>query len=153
MEATFLFFLQGIPELVGVVAFSLALAMVPLLWGRIIAAGTVLTVITYIIRSLQTTFGLHTVMILLLVAFFIRKTTFTTRVKSYTVAFASLITLVLLEIIIYKTFFIITNYNPNEIVSNIIKWKLSGMVQGITLIILAVSISRYKKPNMDAWRI
>jgi len=153
MIAIVMFFLQGILELTGTVAFSLASARVPLLWGRIIAVGTSLTVIVYIVRSLQTTFGLHTVILLLLLAFFIRKTTYTTHVKSYMAAFLSIITLTLLELIIFKLYFLLTKSNPNEVISNVILWKLLGLPQGILLIIFAKLITKYKKPNKDAWRI
>ena len=39
LEKTLLFLLQGIPELSGELALSLALAAVPLRWGIIVAAG------------------------------------------------------------------------------------------------------------------
>ena len=153
MVANVMFFLQGILEMTGIVAFSLASARVPLLWGRIIAAGTSLTVIVYIVRSLQTIFGLHSVLILLLMAFFIRKTTYTTHVKSYMVAFLGVITLTLLELIISKLYFLLTKSNPNEVISNVIQWKLLGLPQGILLILFAKLISKYKKPNKGAWKI
>ena len=153
MLANVMFFLKGTLELTGVVAYSLALVRVPLLWGRIIVAATSLTVIIYIIRSLQTIFGLHTVVLLLLLAFFIRKTTYTTHVKSYMVAFLSVITLTLFELIIIKLYFLLTKSNPNEVIANFIVWDLLGFPQGILLIIFAELICKYKKPNKDAWRI
>ena len=148
-----MFFLQGILEMTGVVAFCLASVRVPLLWGRIIVAGTSLTVIIYIIRSFQTIFGLHTVAILFLLAFFIRKATYTTQEKSYMAAFLGMVTLTLLELIICKLYFLLTKSNPNEVISNVILWKLLSLPQGILMIIFAELISKYKKPNKDAWKI
>ena len=153
MVAIVMFFLQGILELTGVVAFCLASVRVPLLWGRIIVAGTSLTVIIYIVRSLQTIFGLHTVVLLLLLAFFIRKTTYTTHVKSYTAAFLGVTILTLLEIIISKLYYLLTKSNPSEVIDNVIVWGLLGLPQGILLIIFAELISKYKKPNKGVWRI
>ena len=153
MVAIVMFFLQGILEMTGVVAFCLASVRVPLLWGRIIAAGTLLTVLIYIIRSFQTIFGLHTLFLLLVQAFFIRKTTYTTQVKSYMAAFLGLVTLTLLELIICKLYFFLTKSNPNEVISNVILWKLVSLPQGILMIIFAEIISIYKKPNKDAWKI
>ena len=148
-----MFFLQGILEMTGVVAFCLASVRVPLLWGRIIVAATSLTVIIYIIRSFQTIFGLHTVAILLLLAFFIRKTTYTTHVKSYMAAFLSVTTLTLLELIVLKLYYLLTKSNPSEVNANVIVWGLLGLPQGILLIIFAKLISKYKKQNKGAWRI
>ena len=148
-----MFFLKGILEMTGVVAFSLASVRVPLLWGRIIVVGTSLTVIIYIVRSLQTIFGLHTVVVLLILAFFIRQTTYTTHVKSYMAAFLSIVTLTLVELIISKIYFLLTKSNPNEVIPNVILWNILGFPQGILFIIFALLISKYKKPNKDAWRI
>ena len=153
MVANLLFFLQGILEMTGVVAFSLALARVPLLWGRIIVAGMSLCSVIYIVRSLQTKFGLHTVVLLLLLVFIVNKTTSTTYVKCYMVAFLSLITLTLLEFIIFKLYFLLTKSDPNEVISNVIIWKSLGLIQGVLLIIFAGLISKYNIPNKDAWKI
>ena len=70
-----LFLLQGIPEMTGLVGLSLALAGIPLRWGRIIAAGTVLALFLYFVRLLPITFGLHTIAGILLLFFLIIRAT------------------------------------------------------------------------------
>ena len=45
----FYFFVQGIPECMGMVAMSLAYARVPLRWGFIFIAGTFLAIVNYLI--------------------------------------------------------------------------------------------------------
>jgi len=153
MEKILLFFMQGIPEVMGIVAFSLALARVPLRWGIIAAAGTALTVIIYVIRSLQITFGLHTVAGILLLAVFIKKTTRTTPTYSFVAAFASLTVLTIVELFIEKLFLFITKLDQQVFVSNYLLWKLVALPQAILMILFAVMISKYKAPDRDAWRI
>ncbi|MCG9966660.1 hypothetical protein L9W92_01135 [Pelotomaculum terephthalicicum JT] len=154
MEKILLFFMQGIPEIMGVVAFGLALARVPLRWGIITVAGTALTIIIFIIRSLPlSSFGLHTVAATLLLALFIMKTTRTTQVNSFVAAFASFTTLVMLELVINKSFFFITKLDQQVFVSNYLLWRLVSLPQAILMILFAVIISKFKKPDKDAWKI
>ncbi|MCG9966661.1 hypothetical protein L9W92_01140 [Pelotomaculum terephthalicicum JT] len=153
MEKILLFFMQGIPEVMGIVAFGLALARVPLRWGIIAVAGTSLTIIIYAIRSVQITFGIHTVAAIVLLAVFIIKTTRTIPKYSFVAALASLTTLIALELIIEKLFLFITKLDQQVFVSNYLLWKLVGLPQAILMILFAVIISKYTAPDSDAWRI
>jgi len=154
MEKTLLFFMQGIPELMGIVAFSLALTRVPLRWGTIAVAGTALAIIIFIIRSLPlNSFGLHSVTAALLLALFIIKTTRTTQLNSFIAAFASATTLVMLELVINKSFFFITKLDQQVFSSSYLLWKLITLPQAILMILFAVIISKFKKPDKDAWKI
>jgi len=153
MEKVLLFFLQGIPEVTGTIALSLAFAGVPLRWGIITAVGTVLTIITYIIRLLPLTFGLHTVATALLLAFFIAKTTRISSVKSIIAAFMSFATLLMLELAINKLFFAVTKLDPQVVISNNFLWKLIGLPQAILMILFAVLVSKFKKPDGEAWKV
>lgn len=67
MDSSPLFFLQSIPESVGAFALSLALAKVPLRWGRVIVVGAMLSLIIFGIRATALPAGLHTVAALLFI--------------------------------------------------------------------------------------
>jgi len=154
MEKILLFFMQGIPEIMGVVAFGLALARVPLRWGIIAVAGTSLTIIIFMIRSLPlSSFGLHTVAAALILALFIIKATRTTQLNSFIAAFASFTTLAMLELVINKSFISITNLDQQVFLSNYLLWKLITLPQAILMILFALIISKFKKPDKDAWKI
>jgi len=153
MEKTILFFMQGIPEIMGIVAFSLALAGVPLRWKIIAVAGAVLTIIIYLIRSLPLTFGLHTITATLILALFIMKTTRTTQLNSFIAAFTSFTTLVMLELVFNKLFFSITKLDPQAVILNDLLWKLIGLPQVIFMFLLAIIVSKFKKTDKDAWKI
>ncbi|BAF59957.1 MAG: hypothetical protein HPY89_03125 [Pelotomaculum sp.] len=153
MVKALLFLLQGIPEMMGILAFSLAFAGVPLRWGVIAAVGTVLAVIIYIIRSLPLAFGLHTAAALLLVTIIIAKTTCVPPSKSFISVFASFSILVTLELIIHEFFFFLTKQDPQAVISNYLLWKLIGLPQAFLMIILALLIARLKTPVEGAWKI
>lgn len=70
-----LFLLQGIPEMAGLIGLSLALIGVSQRWGRILLAGLLLAVLIYFIRLLPVTFGIHSLIGILLLSFLIIKTT------------------------------------------------------------------------------
>jgi len=153
IEKSLLFFLQGIPEVTGVVALSLAIAGVPLRWRLIAAAGTVLTIIIFIIRSLPLTFGLHTIAVILMVTLFITKTTRVTSANSFVAAMSSITVLMILELAINKLFFTITRLDPQAVISNNFLWKLLGLPQAVLMILLAVIVAKYKKHDKGAWKI
>jgi hypothetical protein len=148
-----MFLVQGIPEMSGAVALSLALAGVPLRWRIIVPYGVVLVIIIYAIRALPVTFGLHTIAALLLMVVFIAKTTNVSPVKSVIFVTISMVTLSLLELFIHKLLFAMTKIELQVLMSNKVLWSLFGLPQAIILILLALLVSRFRKPVQGAWKI
>ncbi|MEW6275593.1 MAG: hypothetical protein AB1556_10870 [Bacillota bacterium] len=146
------FMLQGTLEMTGAVAFSLALAGVPLRWKRIVPAGVALAAIIYVLRQLPLPFGVHTIAGLLLIVFFIAKSTNVSATRSFVVVFVSGVTLALLEIFLYEFLFAITKVEPQVAMANRALWSLFGLPQAIIMIFLALLITRYKKPAQGAWK-
>ena len=146
------FMLQGTLEMTGAVAFSLALAGIPLHWKRIVPAGVALAAVIYVLRQLPVPFGVHTIAGLLLMVFFIAKSTNVSATRSFVVVFISGVTLALLEIFIYDFLFAITKVEPQVAMANKALWSLFGLPQAVILILLAFLTSRYKKPIQDAWK-
>ena len=153
MEKVLLFLLQGIPELSGELALSLALAGVSLRWGIIVAAGAALAVLLYIIRLLPFTFGIHSVVAILIMVLLIK---IATRVRATTcliVVFVAFATLAALEFLFSEFFFSVFKLDPQSVISNNFLWKLIGMPQAILMIIFALLVSKYKKPREGMWKI
>ena len=153
LEKTLLFLLQGIPELSGELALSLALAAVPLRWGIIVAAGAAIAVLIYVIRLLPFTFGIHSVVGILIMVLLIM---IATRVKTTTcfiVVFAAFATLAALEFLFSELFFSVIKLDPQSVISNNLLWKLIGMPQAILMIIIAMLVSKYKKPREGMWKL
>lgn len=153
MEKFLLFLLQGIPELSGVIALSLALAKVPLRWGRIIAGGTILAVVIFLIRTFSFTFGLHTVALLLLTVILITTVTRVPPTKAFVVALISIIFLGFFELIITKVLFTLLKLDPQQVISNYLVWKLLSLPQAVIMIFVALLIPRFITPEKDVWKI
>lgn len=153
MEKFLLFLLQGIPELSGVIALSLALAKVPLRWGRIIAAGTVLAVIMFIIRTSSFAAGLHTVAALLFTVIIITIATGVPPTKAFVVALISSIILAFLELIIHEILFSLLKLEPQQVIENNVLWTLLGLPQAVIIIFIALLPARFMTPRQDVWKI
>ncbi len=147
-----LFLLQGIPEMMGVFALSLALARVPLRWGRILLVGTVLASVVYFVRLLPVTFGLHTIAGVLLLAIFLVKATHLSSSKSFIVVIVSVVVLAILELLINEIFLAFTKLELSEMISKDWSWKLLGFIQVMMINLLAVFVSRILKPVQGAWK-
>ncbi len=61
---------QGIPEVIAIITLAYVIANVPLVWKKIIPAGILLAFVSYGVRLLPITFGVHTI-ILIGLTFFI----------------------------------------------------------------------------------
>ena len=149
--STFYYFLQSLPESMGLVALSLVLARVSLRWGRILAGGAILSVTTYIIRSLPVTFGFHMPVMIFIMFLFIVKLT---RVKLSSAAlavFSSFFILALLEYLVSTVFFAVTHMPPHEALANESLWSCIGLLQSALLISIAILISRLIKPVKGMW--
>ncbi len=150
VENFLLFLMQGIPELSGVIALSMALARVPLRWGRIIAGGTVLAVVVFTIRMFSTTFGLHTVAVLLLTVILITSATRVLPMKAFVVVSISVIMLGALErIIIFEILFPLGKIDPQIVTSNYLLWKLMALPQASIMIFLALLMPRFIIPEQE----
>ncbi len=148
-----LFLLQAIPEMTGVIAFSVALAGVPLRWGIITPAATVLAVIAFVIRALPFTFGLHTVACLMLAVVFVAKATRVLLSKSFVAVFSSVATLAVLELVIHEGFFAVTKTDPQVYLANPLFWRLLGLPQALLMIVFALLAAKIKKPAEGMWKI
>lgn len=153
MIQTLLFFLKGVPEITGVVACSLALARVRLRWRIILPFACILAVVIYIIRNMPVTFGLHTVISILLCALFIARFTKVPPSASFTVVFASYAILALLELSIYELTGKLFNIETSYLMSNHITQFLTGVPQTVIMIAIALGITKYRKPLEGLWKI
>ena len=149
----FFFFIQSIPESMGIIALSLALARAPLRWGHIFIGGLLLAVISYIIRALPVTFGLHLpVMIFVLFVLIVRLTNLTPS-KTIVVVFTSFFALALLEYLVSGTFFAYTHMDPEQALANEKLWSALGVTQAVILNIIALVVARFLKPTEEgSWK-
>ena len=151
MDSSPLFFLQSIPESTGAVALCLALAKVPLRWGRIIVVGTMLSLIIFGIRATTLPAGLHTVAALLFTVIVLSTAAGVPPTKSFMVGLASLILLAFLEVIITGGLITLFQLDYQQMLSdNYLAWKLLTLPQAAILILISILVSRFQKPTQEA---
>jgi hypothetical protein len=153
VEKLLLFLVQGIPESSGVIALSLALARVPLRWGRIITAGTVMAVIAFFIRTSSFAAGLHTVAGLLLTVVIITTATRVSPTKAFVVTSISIIILGFLEMIIFRIYSALKILEPQLTMSSDPPQRLLALPQAVLIIFAALLIPRFMTPEQDVWKI
>lgn len=149
---TFYYFLQSLPESMGLIAMSLVLAKVPLRWGRILLGGAVISVVSYIIRALPVTFGLHMPVMIFILFMFINRLTNVKPSRTVLAVFSSFFVLAVLEYLVSTAFFAITHMDSTEALANETLWSYIGLIQSTLLIVIAVLLSRFFKPVQGAWK-
>lgn len=145
--------LQGIPETIATIALSLAFARIPLRWLPIILGGTIISIISSAIMLLPFAPGIHTVIVLFMLVFFITKTTRLSPSISFIVTILSVIILLFFEIITHLTIFRLTVLNLETASTDFLMWFLIGLPQAVIVLILSLLISRIRKPVSNGWKI
>lgn len=153
MLETLLFFMQGIPETIGLVSCCLALARVKLRWKVIIPFACIMTLVIYLLRSLPVIFGLHTIIGILFYALFITIATKIPPSLSFVVSFAGFALLALLEVLMNELFVDLLKMEVSQLISDTYAWMLIGLSQAIIMIAIALLVSKYRKPLEGMWNI
>ncbi len=146
------FFLQSIPEGMGVTALSLAIARVPLRWMHIFLGGIIISVASYTIRALPVTFGLHLPVVIFLVFVLMVRFTNTKPSRAIIAVFASIFILALLEFVISSAYFFATKMDFQQAQAQQDTWAIVGLIQAVLLNIIAVIVQRFVRTNEEAWK-
>lgn len=149
---TFYYFIQSLPESMGLLALSLAFARVPLRWGRILLGGAIISVVSYIIRALPVTFGFHLPVMLFLLFLFIVKFTMVKPSRAVLAVFSSFFAIALLEYLVTTSFCTVTGLDPNQAMANEVLWSKVGIFQAALLNIIALIVSYVLKPVRESWK-
>jgi len=148
---TLYYFLQSIPESMGIISLSLALVRIPLKWGRIALVGLLLSISTYIIRALPVTFGLHLPISLLIIFLFIVKTTKVPASKTLMAIFVSFFILAAIEFLVGQVLTGLIGMDVEKAMANESLWTLIGVIQAVLLNVIATIIAIFRKPEEDVW--
>ncbi|KJS13936.1 MAG: hypothetical protein VR67_02475 [Peptococcaceae bacterium BRH_c8a] len=147
MKETLLFFMQGIPEMTGVIALCFAIAKVQIKWIQTLLVGVGAAILSYTIQSLSFFFGFHTFIILFLVMLFVARVGQISIFKSFFVTSIVTIVLGMLEFSINSLYFWLSGDTPHDTVSNETFWAMLGMPQAIIMVFLAIIVSIIIKPD------
>lgn len=149
---TFYYFIQSLPECAGLFALSLALAKVPLRWGRIVAGAAIISVTSFIIRSLPVTFGFHMPVMIFVLFILVVKWTNVKPSRAVLSVFSSFLVLALLEYLVSTAFFAVSRISPNHALADEPLWACVGVIQSTILILIAVVVQRFFRPIWGSWK-
>lgn len=152
MENIILYFVQSIPEIMGLIAFSLVLARVSLKWDRIIVLSLLLAVVVYIIKILPLPGGIHLIVTILLIFGYINLKTHVSAPKSFIVSFSSLVFLAILEYVLHEGVISISGLGMEELMVRPMLWASIGVFQSLIFIGIAVLISKARRIDEGAWK-
>jgi hypothetical protein len=137
---SFLSALKDFPEAVGIIALSLALGHVPLLWGRVIILSLAVTAALYLFRLLHFDYGALVLIEIVLLSIIIAKLTNVLLTKSIIIVTSSTVILVALK---YLTGYF--NLNMDS-------FNMIGLLRVLFMIIIAELVLIFSKPIQDAWK-
>lgn len=149
----FYYYIQSIPESMGLIALSLALAKVGLRWGRIFIGGVFLSILVYYIRSFHIGFGLHLPATIFVIFLAITRMTIVRPSRAIISVFSSLFILALLEYLINIAFLAYTHMEFKQALADKRLWALVGIVQDGMLFSIALIVSHFLKPIEGSWKM
>ena len=140
--------IQGIPEQTAVVTLAFVIAKIPWKWNEVLPIGVVLAFCTYVIRLLPIPFGIHTILLLLILSVFLARLG---KIDIGLSFFASLVTFLFLAIFeyscmsLYMLFFGLTaEILLDDLVIRIVVGELHVILLFISAFLLKIY---YKKKN------
>ena len=140
------FILQGIPEDIALLTLSLTIVGIELRWGKIVVAGTLLAFIIYLLRFLPISFGVHTIVALLLLIVFTTKIGEIKNLQiSIMASLLSILALVTIEIICLTLLTSILGISEQEFISNTAFRILLSLPQVFILFLLAFIIKKVRR--------
>lgn len=138
-------FIQGTLECTGMIAISTVICKVPHSWKQSLLFGVTLSIIFYLVKSVDIFYGLHTIfglflIFLILVVF--RKAPLLKGLIALLVCVSFLAIIELLSLKVYD----LLHINVVQLASDPVLWAIAGLPQAFLLIILALVLSRFIKP-------
>lgn len=144
---TFLF--QGLPETIASTALCFALLKRPFKWSLIIKIGVLYGITAYLVRLLPISYGVHTIILIIILATLLVHFTKCELTKAFTTSMINSIILALGEVVFAETLLYILKISFEEAYANKWLWTLLGIPQVIMLFILAFIINYLNKNKVS----
>lgn len=137
--------LQGIPEQIAVVTLAFVIARIPLKWSKVLLIGIVLAFSAYVIRLPPIPFGIHTILLLLILSVFLARLG---KIDIGLSFFASLVTFLVLAIFEYSCmslYMLLFGFTPETLFDDLVVRIVVGEPHVILLFISAFLLKRYSE--------
>lgn len=136
---------QGIPETIAATTLAFVIANVELEWKKIIGLGCLFGLVTYFVRKLPITFGLHTIVLMVLFIITLSWLGRKSLVESIISTILTFLALVLVETVSTQVFFSLFNLSPNTVSKSSFLMIVSGLPAVIILFLLSIVITKIRK--------
>lgn len=135
----------GIPEGICIVFLAFALSKVKLHWKKVIPIGIFLSFSAFILRLLPITFGVHTIVYIGLLFYFLVKVGKVPLVNAITNSLATFLLVIIFETTTSSLIMKIFEINQTQLNENLLTRLLVIYPHIILLFISALLVKRYKK--------
>lgn len=140
--------LQGIPETIGLAALFHAMLKQKLVWKQLIFLGILVGIITYFIRLLPISPGVHTFILIIIWTGILRILTKKKLTKLFLVVFMGIAVLAVAEIVFNQILFSLLNTSYEDAMNQPVIWSLLGLPQVLLLFLLAFFLNRNNKTSL-----
>lgn len=141
------FVIIGIPECIALTMLMLAFLQLPLIWKKIISAGIIQAVTVIIFRLVANSLelpGLHSAAAIIALGLLVSFFWDTSRIKALTCSIMVMVVLFLLELLYYNLFELLFTVNLDQIVQSKLYWVIGGWSHVVTIIFIALLITKTK---------
>lgn len=147
MKLPFLVLLmQGIPEEISLVTLAFVIAKADLNWKKIVFGGAFLACSMYVIRLLPISFGVHTIVLILLLIIFVKVLgQIQDLSKAILACLISILVLITTEIIILTALMSFLGISEQEFLNNVTLRILLTLPQVFVMFFLAFVIYKVRK--------
>jgi hypothetical protein len=137
--------LQGIPEQIAVVNLAYTIAKITTKWGQTVLLGSILAIISFIIRSSSLPFGTHTIVLIIILFMCLTLKGFGDVSLSLIACLLSYTALFLFEFVALNGLMIIFDVTKETLFNNQLIMVAFGLPQVALLFILALLIKRKRR--------
>lgn len=136
---------QGIPEQIALTALAFTIANAELKCLKIVTIGTCLAIVAYLVRKLPIPFGLHTIILIILLFLFLVFWAKGDIDVSFLGSTLSFLILIGYELVCVSTMIKVFNIDPETLMTNTIPRILIFEPQAFLLFLTAFLVKKYRK--------
>ncbi|AFM42316.1 hypothetical protein Desaci_3426 [Desulfosporosinus acidiphilus SJ4] len=136
---------QGIPEQIALTVLAFTIANAKMKWPKIVTIGTCLAIAAYLVRKLPVPFGLHTIILIILLFLFLVFWAKGDIAISFLGSTLGFLILIGYELVCVSTLIKIFNIDPDTLMTNLIPRILIFEPQVILLFLTAFLLEKYRK--------
>lgn len=136
---------QALPESIALISLSFAIIGLKLELKNVLMVGITQTIAAYLVRLANLTFGVHTVILIVILATLLNLIMKVKLSRSMLSALLSIVLLAVSETVLVLILLQVTGFQIEQVTQNTVIWILFGWPHIIFLFILAMLINIWRK--------